>query len=382
MSSIFTQKPRRYYALLDCARGIAAICVLFAHYHFLYLPVGAENVSASFSPSDQPLFWLFRPVYLYGQVAVQFFWIISGFVFANVYSGAEVSASEFARARFARLYPLHLLTLFVIMLLQLTALTWEGGFLIYQKNDFYHFLLHIGFASGWGLQQGYSFNAPIWSVSVEVLIYIVFWLTSKTHGQLRMFLPALLFASFGCLCIITPRTIWYCGACFFIGVLLRTLLDTEKKPILSLSVGLLLFLAGPILYALRSTLDGTFIALASMPGLVLMLTSLEGFLPHRLKKIGQWVGDCSYGIYLWQIPILILSLLALDRLVGSRVIVSSPWFLLLFLFTAVLAARVSFVLFERPIRERLRKSTLIDGVLRQNGRHVRSNKKLPQPLRR
>jgi peptidoglycan/LPS O-acetylase OafA/YrhL len=350
-------QKRPYYSLLDCARGFAAVSILFSHYRFFYFPAAADNVPGSFSPSDQPLFWLFEPLYLYGNAAVNFFWIISGFVFANVYSGAQPSAFVFARARFARLYPLHLLTLLIVALLQGAALACEGGYLIYQNNDLYHFLLNIGFASGWGLQHGYSFNAPIWSVSVEVLIYAVFWLTLQTTGRLSMILPALLFAFFTSLCLNASvgKIAWYCGACFFIGVSLRLFLNlTEKKPILRLAIGLLLLFAGPAFYILGSTVDDNFIALASMPGLVMLLTSCEDLLPYPFKKIGQWIGDCSYGVYLWHIPILMFSLLVLDRLVGSRTVVSSPWFLALFVLSAVFTARVSFVRFERPIREHLR----------------------------
>ena len=31
------------------------------------------------------------------------------------------------------------------------------------------------FISSWGFENGHSFNAPIWSVSVEVAIYILFF---------------------------------------------------------------------------------------------------------------------------------------------------------------------------------------------------------------
>lgn len=28
--------------------------------------------------------------------------------------------------------------------------------------------------SAWGLEEGWSFNAPVWSISVEILLYITF----------------------------------------------------------------------------------------------------------------------------------------------------------------------------------------------------------------
>jgi peptidoglycan/LPS O-acetylase OafA/YrhL len=350
------QKPP-YYALLDGARGIAAVCVVFVHYVIFYFPVGAKSAAESLTLTTLPLFWLFGPIYVYGNSAVQLFWILSGFIFATVYT-TEVSAVKFASARFARLYPLHFLTLILVAGLQLVALAYDGGFLVgLQHNDLYHFFLNITFTSAWGFHYGESFNYPIWSVSVEILIYAVFWLSLKFMRKLGIFFPALLVGLFCALYAAAPvaTIIWYCGACFYIGVVLRAIFDlTENATRARLALALPLFATGPALYFLFPNLGGKVIALASLPGLVLLLASLETAAPNALKKAASWAGDCSYGIYLWQIPIAISLLLVLDLWVGSRAAVSSTWFLALFLFSTIGVARVSFVLFEQPMRERLR----------------------------
>src|SRR5690606_24787195 len=41
--------------------------------------------------------------------------------------------------------------------------------------DAYHFWLQTAFVSHWGFEQGESFNAPIWSVSIEVGLYALFF---------------------------------------------------------------------------------------------------------------------------------------------------------------------------------------------------------------
>jgi peptidoglycan/LPS O-acetylase OafA/YrhL len=345
-----------YYALLDGARGIAALCVLFFHYQSFYYPIGSEHAATDFVPSSQPFFGLFGPIYLYGSAAVQFFWIISGFVFATVYQ-QQASLRKFASARFARLYPLHVLTLLMVTGLQLIAFAWDGGFLIYQHNDIYHFALNVAFASGWGLQQGEAFNSPIWSVSVEALIYAAFWLSLRPMQKAGALVPLLMLPLFASLYMTSSATkiIGYCGACFYIGVLLQVIFElTDRATRLRFALAALLFAAGPALYFLRPSIDGKMVALASMPGMVLLLASFEAAAPEALKNAARWAGDCSYGIYLWHIPIAITLLLMLDLLVGSREAVSSPWFLALFLLSTVCSSRLSFVLFERPMRERLR----------------------------
>src|SRR5690606_34065506 len=75
----------------------------------------------------------------------------------------------------SRLYPLHLLTLLLVGGLQWVVIKLQGHSFVYPQNDIYHFVLNVFFASAWGLQKGFSFNASIWSVSVEVLLYTLFF---------------------------------------------------------------------------------------------------------------------------------------------------------------------------------------------------------------
>jgi peptidoglycan/LPS O-acetylase OafA/YrhL len=43
-------------------------------------------------------------------------------------------------------------------------------------------MLQLFFASCWGLERATSFNGPVWSISVEVLVYLVFFLVLKLAG--------------------------------------------------------------------------------------------------------------------------------------------------------------------------------------------------------
>jgi len=75
----------------------------------------------------------------------------------------------------SRLYPLHFLTLMFVLLLQFfyeffLDLQMNQGY-----NDFYHFILNLFFVSSWGLEEGNSYNLPIWSVSKEIIAYLVFF---------------------------------------------------------------------------------------------------------------------------------------------------------------------------------------------------------------
>ena len=171
---------------IDFLRGIGAFSVLIWHYqHFFFLNAG-EIPPPSLDHSTQPLYVFFAIFYDHGLKAVQFFWTISGFVFFYVYRFKNtISIEEFALARFARLYPLHFITLIIVAIEQICSMSLLEKFEIYRINDIRHFILNVFMASQWGLQYSanmYSFNGPIWSVSLEILVYMQFYVIMKAFN--------------------------------------------------------------------------------------------------------------------------------------------------------------------------------------------------------
>ncbi|MEM7386175.1 MAG: acyltransferase, partial [Verrucomicrobiota bacterium] len=172
------QWPRRLQ-LLDISRGIAALVVVLWHWkHFSSLS------SVEFTRSSQPFYEPLALFYEKGYLAVDYFFLLSGFVFFWLYKAPienrQIGAGRFTLQRFSRLYPLHFVTLIGVALLQFAYVSRSGGpSFTYENNDTYHFLLNLGLVSQWGFQKGFSFNAPIWSVSVEVFLYLIFFLLAR-----------------------------------------------------------------------------------------------------------------------------------------------------------------------------------------------------------
>ena len=102
-------------------------------------------------------------------------------------SRTESSWRQFFWARFSRLYPLHLITLTTVAALQLLNQQILGSFSIYEYNDAKHFVFNVFFMQGWGFTDGFSFNAPTWSVSVEIVVYVMFFILLKTLKRTRLF---------------------------------------------------------------------------------------------------------------------------------------------------------------------------------------------------
>lgn len=157
-----TQASQRIHEL-DALRGIAALGVVFWHYgaHFHAYPLAA----------------LLHPFYNAGFLLVDFFFVLSGFVIARAY-WKQPRQWRFGRnviSRLARLYPLHLFSLLVCAGLLLTVPPAAGPDDIVPKhNDARHFLLNLLLLNQSGLQDGWSFNTPAWSISTEFIINVFF----------------------------------------------------------------------------------------------------------------------------------------------------------------------------------------------------------------
>ena len=173
-------KFERLY-LLDLARAVAATCVVLQHYQHFYTI--DYNQKQNFTKSLQPFYNIIQPFYEFGTVAVQFFFVLSGFIFFMFYRNRileqTINFRNFLILRLTRLYPLHLLTLIFVLAMQYFYNHNFSEYFIYKSNDFINFVAHFFLIQEWGLigETG-SFNAPSWSISVELFLYISFFIIS------------------------------------------------------------------------------------------------------------------------------------------------------------------------------------------------------------
>jgi peptidoglycan/LPS O-acetylase OafA/YrhL len=342
---------------LDVLRGFAALSVVFWHWqHFFYV----GNAPHDFDRERQPLFQLFSVFYTHGSLAVELFFCISGFVFfwlfAPKITNGSLSLARFFMDRFSRLYPLHLLTFVLVAGLQCLYLRNHASFFVYQANDLYHALLNILLIPAWGFEKGWSFNAPVWSVSVEVLLYGIFFLLCLSGRGKLLLIPLLIWLG----AVLHPDLRYYkLGSgifTFFCGGLaslaLSKAMDTlgEKK-------SLVLSIAG-------ATAAWTYVwatpdlDILMLMGLVfpLSVTSLAALgLTYRgfLKPFAA-VGDLSYSSYLLHFPLQLIFAMLVDSLGYGRTLFYSPWMLGLFMAVLIPLSLASHRLFEAPVQQMLR----------------------------
>jgi peptidoglycan/LPS O-acetylase OafA/YrhL len=277
---------------------------------------------------------------------------------------AGLSFGRFAMLRFSRLYPLHLATLLIVLALQWLYSARYGQTFVYLFNDAAHFVMNLFFANWWGFQSGESFNGPSWSVSAEVLIYIVFFGVARCVGTgWRIDLGTLAAFSIAAWIVKTLFGIKLAFSCagtfFYIGALVWHLhhwIET-LRPRWRHRIALGCFGVIAVSVALVAThvlkIAATSLAMfpASVP-LVQLVVRPEG-LRTRTWLIG--LGNLTYASYMLHFPMQLATMLILGALsVPVQPLAYSGWFMLAYLGTVLSAAFVVFRWVERPAQAALR----------------------------
>ncbi len=303
-----------HFYLLDITRWIAAFAIIVWHFQHFYFVLGGRHVSW-FYRAEQPFYGLLWPFYEYGNMVVPFFFCLSGFIFFWKYSQpvgqGKVSASEFFLLRLSRLYPLHLLTLLIVALLEWICLKTQGAFYVYFCNDIKHFFLHLFLISHWGFQSGWSFNSPSWAVSSEFFAYIVFFIL----GRLKLLK---MFGAFGVIAAAICIPVLYSGFAevllyFFSGGLMYLFYQKiillrhrywETFLVRPLLVFFILLGIAPILWFRAETY--IFVVWLSLFGPLILLLALIQNRGAQRGKSWAWLGNMTYSSYMIHFPLTLL----------------------------------------------------------------------------
>lgn len=110
-----------------------------------------------------------------GYLGVDVFFILSGYVLAHVYVdkfNERLTAFEylsFIQKRFARIYPLHIVTMVGAVILGLIINKYGQASNLYLHHIPYHILL----IHSWGFVENSRLNFPSWSISAEWFAYLL-----------------------------------------------------------------------------------------------------------------------------------------------------------------------------------------------------------------
>lgn len=377
---------RRSLNALTSVRFLAAMWVVIYHYNRKFRFATAVQEQHYVAGPHSPLDLLISQ----GHIAVDFFFLLSGFILAYTYSdnGGTLrgGARVFWVARVARIYPVYLLGL----LLGLGPYLADGHRL---SGVISSGLAHIFMLQAW-LPQTQDWNQPSWSLSVEAFFYALFPVLlpliarGRRRGLWQILICSWLAFALVLLALWAVGTIGGLTGLWWWGDIVRYI------PIFSLSefiagtaLGLLFVHYGrdaiPMFHRLtkRGTGNATVVltliltavligipalgfntgdvdgmAIFAMPllaALIYLLAFQTGSIAHALSNPKVvWLGKISYGVYILHWPIwYLLSGFATTTL---HLKIDSFALLIVYLVLVVGAAGLSFEYIERPARSAIR----------------------------
>lgn len=332
---------------LDAWRGICALCVAALHLN----TIGWINTSALIQNAGR---------------FVDFFFVLSGFVIAHAYRERLEQGHwrSFLMRRIGRLWPLHMATLAVTVLLAIA-----GSFVGLSVRIFEYSTIpaNITMTHAWGYLNRLTWNGPSWSISAEMFAYIAFALLASRlqRGRLDVACIVALAVSLLVLTFVAPGlatdfdfSIFRCLYGFMAGVLAsRVWLSTRFRP------------RGEIAATIMTFITVTFLPEAGEPLIVpifvwtvLVFAADAGPVSTMLKRpVPQMLGKISYSIYMdhYIVGLTLLTALSLvagatAEVNGTRTIVTAPLIAdtitVGYLALVVGVARVTYALIEVPGR--------------------------------
>lgn len=339
-------QPNKIYSL-ELLRFFSSLAVVIGHYKFFFLPFNSN----SYNMLSENYFMSLAESLKLGMHGVYIFFCISGVVFSITYLNKDfISFKDFFFKRFARLYPLHFATLILITLIQFLNFRYFNGYEIYYLNDVKHFFLNIFFISGWGFEEGFSFNGPIWSVSLEIIIYFIFFISIRFLNISKYVFPSIILV----IAIIMKKNfldtnLINCIILFFGGaILLRLFLD--KKNILLMIISLLV----PLSFL------GNYKILLLCIGMCAFFLLLENILNlnEKIKFIFSFLGNLTYASYLVHIPFQLTIILIINYLNLNFFVFENNFIFLIFITSIYFISFLIFIYYEKPMMNYIKNKFL------------------------
>ncbi|MCB9976826.1 MAG: acyltransferase [Rhodospirillales bacterium] len=298
---------------LTSLRFFAVLYVILFHYHFKFTPSVDLIISK-------------------GYLAVDFFFILSGFILTHCYFEAlqnkTFSYRGFLIRRIARIYPVHLFTLALMLLC--FGVYFLGHFpLLENKPTLSDLIQNIFLVHSWGLASDLSYNRYSWTISAELFAYLLFPVLLLTLNKIKPVGIAL------ALSVVLYCALWMAVPSFWS-------LPLSKMSVFGLPRIFPEFIMGIALYlfSLRYELNwhgqtfltvclvamglgllmhwGDWIAIPAF-ALIILATAeqsragKQGFL---YRDSSEYLGEISYSLYMIQYPYFFIFDLALKQVLG------------------------------------------------------------------
>lgn len=315
---------------------------------------------------------------------VDCFFILSGFVLSYVYGrsltfNAQVrfrdSSTKFLIARVARIYPLHIFTLGVMLLIRASsyAVLPQTDPFFRGKNDLSGLIMNIFLVQSWGFNDSLSWNQPSWSISTEAFAYLLFpllcvakQLVPKFFLAMLLFTPPIFYATLlhlgDNLDLTFHLGLMRCVAGFMLGLAAYEIwVNAKARAMQLLQISQSLVFVGIILSMHFNLNDILLVFLFFM--LILSTANDEGLVARALSQpLLVHLGMISYSIYMLHYVVLHFAQqyrwFLFDYWVSNGFVEAQTLSLLivvLLFFGILLVSEASYRIIEIPARQYLQK---------------------------
>lgn len=308
---------KKRFEALDAFRGICALFVVVFHLRL----IGSVTELSFFRGS---------------AIFVEFFFVLSGFVLAHGYGFREgLAFKPFMKARFFRIYPLHLFMFLVFVALEFSKFIAAkfGGFSFgtapftnsTAPNEIIPNLLLI--QSWTPFTDHLSFNYPAWSISIEFYMYVLLFFSIvlfKSYRLLSWFLISL--AAFVLIYLgsdVVVDTVLRGLSCFFGGsfayVIYRKIANINIPYALGSIVEAALLIA--IVLAVQTSNEYRSVFAPLLFIVTVLFFAFESGMFSKLFRVNllQHAGKLSYSIYMTHAAIifcLIPAAMVINKILG------------------------------------------------------------------
>ncbi len=359
-------------------RFFAALWVVGYHFLPILLPGARETI----------------PFVERGRLGVELFFILSGFILSHVYFQAFESKAfdykKFVWARFARVYPLHLLTMAVFAAVSVMALI-VGINISGDLTRLDTVWQNLTLTHAWGVSPAAAWNTPSWSISAEWFAYLAFPLFATIGMQFRQ--RPRTFVLLAAASIPALYLVW--GGLMGSVMADQTILFGVLRIIPTFAYGMALYLwfrdgafqsrrASAWLTVCATVAMLALAALDAFDGWIvisagLIILGLAGLARSGDKTLGHpvlvWLGEVSFAIYMFLYVWEVLLLKVYEKLglyVPGEALHPALWLMLPV--GLMMIASAAHHLVEHPARNALRK--LYGGLRPKPERTVTSSRKV------
>lgn len=288
----------------------------------------------------------------------------------------EINGSYFTALRVARLYPVHILTLIITGIGQFIRTNQGFHPYLVGTNDFYHFVLNLFGLQATGLNFAPNFNYVGWTISVEMILYCVFfWICKKSKNNIQVLMVSLICIFAGW----TVQTTFFGvpflnpdvgrgAVAFFWGCILAMAYPALLKKMSRsyyLDAFCFLVIVGISIIAYRfgihafgdGPLDVTPFTFLVFPAAIYLMIHLKTLRALFSSRVFVWGGEISYSLFLIHFPIQ-LCLVTLNDLLnlGWNFQVFQVW--MSYTMLCLCAAHLLQNYFEKPCSQKIRTAYL------------------------